>query len=243
MFDLVKKFIEEAKKKQQEKQNKLNNYILSIDDEIVKKSSFLPLKKWWNANITHELRNDNYWNIIFKKKKWVSFIAIFVSFIMIILFYKFFSIIEIKSLILEIKLHPSFLYLQLIPSFLILILFLLMIFIGLFWYSYIFDFQNGYFYNTKYKNKLFTLLNNEKYNNKFTPINQIQALQIISERVSWKNSIFMSYELNMILKNSDRINIIDHWAINEIRKNALELWSRLWVKIYDLTQVLVNESY
>jgi hypothetical protein len=45
MFEFVKTFMEDIQKKALEKQEKLNNYINSIDEEIVKNSSFLPLKR------------------------------------------------------------------------------------------------------------------------------------------------------------------------------------------------------
>jgi hypothetical protein len=45
MFEFIKTFMDDIAKKAQEKQEKLNNYLNSIDDEIVKKSSFIPLKR------------------------------------------------------------------------------------------------------------------------------------------------------------------------------------------------------
>jgi len=42
MFEFVKTYIQ---KKALEKQERFNNYISSIDEEIVKNSSFIPLKR------------------------------------------------------------------------------------------------------------------------------------------------------------------------------------------------------
>jgi hypothetical protein len=109
--------------------------------------------------------------------------------------------------------------------------------------SYIFDFQNWYFYDTIYTQKLFEFLQDEKYKNKIISLNEIEALQIISERLHSKNTSYTSYELNMILKNSSRVNIIDHWNLEEIRKNASELANKLWVKVYDITEIYVENFY
>lgn len=47
----------------------------------------------------------------------------------------------------------------------------------------------------------------------------------------------------MILKNSSRVNIIDLWNLEEIRKNASELANKLWVKVYDITEIYVENFY
>lgn len=47
----------------------------------------------------------------------------------------------------------------------------------------------------------------------------------------------------MVLKDSRRVNVIDHWNLEEIRKNADELASKLWVKIYDITQFYTENFY
>gem|GEM_PF-4374567 len=45
MFEFVKTFMEDIQKKVLEKQERFNNYISSINEEIVKNSSFIPLKR------------------------------------------------------------------------------------------------------------------------------------------------------------------------------------------------------
>ena len=49
-----------------EKVIRLNNYINSIEDEIVKKSSFESLIKWGVGIKTHIFTIDKFWNILFK---------------------------------------------------------------------------------------------------------------------------------------------------------------------------------
>lgn len=238
MFEFIKTFMDDIAKKAQEKQEKLNNYLNSIDDEIVKKSSFIPLKRWWTNIKSHYLIIDIFWNYIFK-----------VKWLFPIVFLWLFSIPLIATLVFFLK------DLQILWantdfwSYVWQIIFSL-IFIAPAWLlfhflfrSYIFDFQNWYFYDTRLTKKLFELLPKEKYKDKIIPIKEIQALQIISERVHGKNTSYTSYELNMILKDSSRVNIIDHWNLDEIRKNAENLTNKLWVKVYDLTKIYVENFY
>ncbi len=236
MFEFVKTFMEDIQKKALEKQERFNNYISSIDEEIVKNSSFIPLKRGWTNIKSHDLIIENNWNYLFKVKWFFPevFLGIFFTPIITIIIILYSKNFEVNNMFWE---------------FLWLIIFSI-IFSWLAWLifyslhrSYIFDFQNGYFYDTKYAKKLFELIQNEKYKDKIISINEIHALQIISERVHGKNTSYTSYELNMILKNSSRVNIIDHWNLEEIRKNASELANKLWVKVYYITEIYVENFY
>lgn len=233
ILESIKKFIEEAQKKALEKQEKYNNFINSIDDEIVKKTSFLPLKWWWSNYKTHTLITDINWNILFKVNKW--FPTIFVWMFSLPFIWTIFSItyyISNNYNNLDINELKSYT----IP----LITFALFCFpIALLFYnifkSKIFDFVNGYFYDFRYQNKLYSILNDEKYKNKIIPISQIHAIQIIKERVTSKNSSYNSYEFNLILKDWSRINVIDHWNLEKLKNDAQEVANRLWLRIWDLS--------
>lgn len=236
MFQFIKTFIEDIQKKALEKQEKLSNYLNSIDDEIVKNSSFLPLKRGWTNIKSHDLIIENNWNYLFKVKWFFPevFLGIFFTPIITTIIILYSKNFEVNNMFWE---------------FLWLIIFSI-IFSWLAWLifyslhrSYIFDFQNWYFYDTIYTQKLFEFLQDEKYKDKIISLKEIQALQIISERMHGKNTTYTSYELNMILKNSLRVNIIDHWNLEEIRKNASELANKLWVKVYDITEIYVENFY
>lgn len=236
MFEFVKTFMEDIQKKALEKQERFNNYISSIDEEIVKNSSFIPLKRGWTNIKSHDLIIENNWNYLFKVKWFFpeAFLGIFfipIITTIIILYSKNF---EVNNMFWE--------FLWLIIYSIIFSWLAWLIFYSLH-RSYIFDFQNWYFYDTIYTQKLFEFLRDEKYKNKIISLKEIQALQIISERVHGKNTTYTSYELNMILKNSSRVNIIDHWNLEEIRKNASELANKLWVKVYDVTEIYVENFY
>ncbi len=236
MFEFVKTFMEDIQKKVLEKQERFNNYISSINEEIVKNSSFIPLKRGWTNIKSHDLIIKNNWNYLFKVKWFFPevFLGIFFTPIITTIIILYSKNFEVNNMFWE--------FLWLIIYSIIFSWLAWLIFYSLH-RSYIFDFQNWYFYDTIYTQKLFEFLRDEKYKNKIISLKEIQALQIISERVHGKNTTYTSYELNMILKNSSRVNIIDHWNLEEIRKNASELANKLWVKVYDITEIYVENFY
>jgi predicted nucleic acid-binding protein len=107
--------------------------------------------------------------------------------------------------------------------------------------SYVFDFWNWYFYEKRFEKKLFEYANNSKYQNKVIPLKNIHALQLLAETVSWwkNHSSYISYELNIILKDSTRINIVDHWDLKQLKKDAKKIADKLKIKIYDVTDFFV----
>jgi hypothetical protein len=63
----------------------------------------------------------------------------------------------------------------------------------------------------------------------------IYSFQIIKERVHSKNNSYYSYELNLVLKDNSRFNLIDHGNIQQIRKDAEVLSAFLGKPIWDAT--------
>ena len=57
----------------------------------------------------------------------------------------------------------------------------------------------------------------------FTPLNNIHALQILSEYIKGNKSSYYSYELNLVFRDGKRTNVIDHGNINKIREDARKL--------------------
>lgn len=51
-------------------------------------------------------------------------------------------------------------------------------------------------------------------------LDQIHALQLISERCSGKNSSYSSYELNLVLTDGSRLNVVDHGGRQAILRDA-----------------------
>lgn len=64
-------------------------------------------------------------------------------------------------------------------------------------------------------------------------IKDIGGLQIIRERIRSRNSNYTSFELNLVLKDGSRLNVIDHSNLSNLRKEAKRLAARLNVPLWD----------
>lgn len=68
---------------------------------------------------------------------------------------------------------------------------------------------------------------------KLIKLNRIRALQIIKERISSSKSSYYSYELNLILDDGSRVNVMDHGSQSSIREDANKLSEYLDVPVFD----------
>ena len=65
-------------------------------------------------------------------------------------------------------------------------------------------------------------------------LEEIHALQLISEQCSNSDGpSYRSYELNLVLKNGRRINVVDHGDQNKLREDAETLSAFLEVPTWD----------
>ena len=67
----------------------------------------------------------------------------------------------------------------------------------------------------------------------FAKLEDIHALQIISEHCIGENNSYYSYELNLVLKNATRINVVDHGDLEQIRLDSQVLSAFLDKKLWD----------
>jgi len=67
----------------------------------------------------------------------------------------------------------------------------------------------------------------------YAELDKIHALQLISEYVRGDKSSYYSYELNLVLENGDRINIVDHGNENKLREDAKTLSAFLEKPVWD----------
>lgn len=67
----------------------------------------------------------------------------------------------------------------------------------------------------------------------YVSLKNIHAIQLISEYISGNKSSYYSYELNLVLKNARRINVIDHGNQGSICNNAQILSRFLDVPVWD----------
>ncbi len=64
-------------------------------------------------------------------------------------------------------------------------------------------------------------------------IDDIAAIQLLTERVSSKNGSYESYELNLVLQDGRRINVVDHGSTEQIDRDATKLGEFLGVPVWD----------
>lgn len=93
----------------------------------------------------------------------------------------------------------------------------------------VFDKQAGFLWKGR-KPQMFTNEPTARY----VWLELIHALQIIAEYVSGKNS-FYSFELNLVLQNGNRINVIDHGNRRRVAEDAEALAEFLGVPVWDAT--------
>jgi len=66
-------------------------------------------------------------------------------------------------------------------------------------------------------------------------LEEIHALQLVSERCTSSDSSYYSYELNLVLNDSRRMNVVDHGNQEGLHRDARALASFLGVPIWDAT--------
>lgn len=68
-----------------------------------------------------------------------------------------------------------------------------------------------------------------------THLNEVKAIQLIRERVSSKNGSYHSFELNLVMQDASRINVIDHGNHTAMVADAQTLATTLGVPLWDAT--------
>lgn len=96
----------------------------------------------------------------------------------------------------------------------------------------VFEKGSGYFWKGR-KNP--ETVYNMKELKSSTKLKEIYALQIISEFVSGNKTSYYSYELNLVLNDASRINVIDHGKLEKIREDADKLSKFLKKPVWDAT--------
>ncbi|MEO1212730.1 MAG: hypothetical protein AAFY45_04390 [Bacteroidota bacterium] len=95
----------------------------------------------------------------------------------------------------------------------------------------VFDKKQGFFY----KGRKNTDKNSEKAKVKYmVRLEDIYALQLLSEYISSEGKETYSYEINLVLKDATRVNVIDHGKLSTIRQDASTLADFLDVPVWDV---------
>ncbi len=72
-------------------------------------------------------------------------------------------------------------------------------------------------------------------------LGRIHALQIVSEHCRGNDSSYYSYELNVVLEDGSRLNVIDHGDLDELRADARALSGLLGKPLWDATVGMSGE--
>jgi hypothetical protein len=67
----------------------------------------------------------------------------------------------------------------------------------------------------------------------FVELHRIRGLQVLSEYCSGSKSSYFSYELNLVLDDATRANVVDHGNIRALREDAKMLGQFLGVQVWD----------
>lgn len=65
-------------------------------------------------------------------------------------------------------------------------------------------------------------------------ISNLHAIQLIAERVRGNKRTYYSYEMNLVLKDGSRMNVIDHGNVGKLREDARILSEFLSVPVWDV---------
>jgi hypothetical protein len=63
-----------------------------------------------------------------------------------------------------------------------------------------------------------------------------RILQLIREYISSAKSSYYSYEINLVIEEGKRVNVVDHGNLEQIRKDAGTLSRFLGCPVWDATQ-------
>jgi len=112
---------------------------------------------------------------------------------------------------------------------------ILFIFVGsiLFWTSttpIVFDMGVGYFWKSRKSPQDVLEVSSLK---KCARLDQIHAIQLVSEWVRGSKTSYYSYEINLVLEDTRRMTVIDHGNLKRIREDAGRLSEFLGKPVWD----------
>jgi len=73
---------------------------------------------------------------------------------------------------------------------------------------------------------------------KSAPLDQVHAIQIVAElcRGSRNSGSYYSYEINLVLHDGSRVNVVDHGNLKHIRKDARKIADLIGVSVWDAAE-------
>ncbi len=79
-------------------------------------------------------------------------------------------------------------------------------------------------------------LSGQQDNNDKVYLNNVHAIQVIKEYVRSNKSSYYSFEINFVMKDASRVNIMDHGNYKQIQSDAQEIALFLGKPLWDATQ-------
>ncbi len=203
-------------------QRELLEWVLEgIADPLAQEIEWTPLVGWWASFGTHRLITNPQGNLEFQATAFAKMFAL---------------LFVVLGVVFDIVVFANLFDANNIGFELILPLFLSTAFTFGWLYMYrhfsrpiVFDKQLGYFYKGKPQMNLGLIDPTDK---NIVPLSSIHALQIITERVQTKNASFLSHEINLILDDKRRINIVDHANLTQIHAESKQLAEYLGVPVW-----------
>lgn len=120
------------------------------------------------------------------------------------------------------------------------------VFLGASWYigrhlgrPVVFDRREGWFWKGRTSPSEDPSVGNGKNG---CSLSEIKALQLLPESVRSKNGSYTSWELNLVLADGSRRNVVDHGSETSIREDAAALASFLSVPLWNLSDGFRPES-
>ncbi|MGB0496562.1 MAG: hypothetical protein ACPGJI_09410, partial [Kangiellaceae bacterium] len=184
-----------------------NKFVANPDEPVAKLTNWMPLKAGGSNFKTHRLESHSANKITFVPTLGLYFFSVIFSTISVIAFWQFSEPFRLHELI-SIKFENYFaiaisLFFIFSSGWLVINLFK----------QTVFDKTSDLFWNGWKKPPRFV----DKTKLNITRLNRIYALQIISEYCPRnKGNDYYSYELNLVLKDGQRINVIDHGDYNAL---------------------------
>ena len=204
----------------------VNNFYDSEDNDPIKlKTSVDPAIEGGNLIHTYKVVNDDPEVLEFRPtKKYISIILLYVLlwFVPIITFFH-------GNIYFDQRAIATLLFALISTLLTVRVLYKRKVFIA-------FDKRNYFFW--KGKKSLYLKPNGEEAKRSFCKFDQIHAIQLISEYISPRKltserKTYYSYEINLVLKDGSRINVVDHSNIDSIMHDAQTLSKFLNKPIWD----------
>ena len=195
-----------------------------FNDPIALKTEWKPLKRGGSNFKTHKLVEVNYQRLEFKATIFAKiFCLIFLFAGLAVIFFFGFNEINWQTLSSEFEVLFPLIFGLIFSTIGALLLYFMT-------KPIVFDKTYGYYWKGRKEPAQSYEQADKKYS---VSLYDIHALQIISERVSSSKSSYYSYEINLILKDGSRLNVIDHGKFSSIKEDAQKLASFLGVPVWD----------